>query len=303
LAKPFKTESSFLKKNLELRIAPELFLKELIVSGFERVFEIGRVFRNEGISPLHNPEFTMCEFYAAYKNCEFLLPFVEEMIRGIVQKITKTGKILVPDEKLTLELDFMKPFEKYDIVTEFEKYFNRKIDISEPQKFETLLEKCFIDYVNQNKKEFPENNIVNIKQKTDYLISEIIERKCIQPSFIMNHPTFMSPLAKSHAKMPLLTERFELFVNKSEISNGYSELDNYEIQRERFIEQQKMRKAGNDAELHEEDKHFIEVLKYGMPPTAGCGIGIDRLCMLLAGVSHIREVIAFPHFRSSVVES
>ncbi len=280
---------------MELRIAPELFLKELIVGGFERIFEIGKVFRNEGISPTHNPEFTICEFYAAYNDYNFLMPLVEQFFRDLVRAVAGSEKLLLPGSGA--EADFSKPFARFDIIEEMERHFGRKIYDGDMEK---TVNEIYAEHT-KGKRFEGEAVLTNAKQKLDALIGDLIETRCASPSFIMHHPTFMSPLAKACARRPKLTERFELFVGQREVANGYSELDDYAIQKERFVEQQKMRKAGStDPELHGEDAHFIEVLKYGMPPTAGCGIGIDRLCMMLTGATHIREVISFPHFRSSV---
>ena len=278
---------------MELRIAPELFLKELIVGGFERVFEIGKVFRNEGISPTHNPEFTMCEFYVAYQNYEFMMSFIETLFRELIREVTGANKMLISDGT---EINFDKPFNRIDVIKELETHFNRTIQCD--TNLEYTLNSLYEDHI-RTTHEF-EEQILNIKQKTDTLIKDLIEVKCTQPTFVIHHPVFVSPLAKSCKDRPLLTERFELFINKCELANGYSELDDYKIQEARFKEQQRIKGLGNDPEILEEDKHFIEVLKYGMPPTTGCGIGIDRLCMLLAGVSNIREIIAFSHFRTSI---
>lgn len=301
LARPFKTHAHELKADLELRIAPELYLKQLIIGGFERVFEIGKVFRNEGIDTTHNPEFTTCEFYQAYADFESMMELTEEMFRFIAQDLFGDSKVTVKrmlkdkqQESENFTIDFSNEFSKYDVMTELEDYFNEKIDLRNDNlkmKLEGLLYEAF-------PKKYQEG--MNEKQLFDKLIEGVIEPKCIQPSYILNHPTIMSPLAKSHPSNLLISERFELFINNMEVVNAYSEENCYETQSENFKTQRELQSTVDD-EILQTDESYIEAMSYGMPPTGGCGIGIDRLCMLLFGQPTIREVILFPMFRSSVL--
>eukprot|EP00347_Sterkiella_histriomuscorum_P009501 403340971 len=298
LAKPFETESQVLRQKLELRIAPELFLKKLIIGGFDRVYELGKVFRNEGIDGTHNPEFTSLEFYMAYADYRDLITMTEDMLReGAGQE--------VHDVK-TLEMNFKGPYKQYDVCDEL------GIDPLLLGNLPTL-RKHLIPKVFQLNEKGLDPLKLNDKQLIDKLIEHHIESKCIQPSFITNHPMIMSPLAKTHAQgrnglqkpgAEFLSERFELFVNKKEVINSYSEQNDTDMQRKGFSFQTTMGQEGNhqDEELHRSDEDFLEALSYGMPPTAGWGCGIDRLCMLMLGLNQIREVILFPMFRTSVLQ-
>ncbi len=280
IAKPFITHHNALNIDLYLRIAPELYLKRLLVGGFERVYEINRNFRNEGISSQHNPEFTMLEFYQAYSDFEDLIKLTEELFEDLINK----G---IAPEKINFEGDEIKlspPFQKLDFIEAIAKYSPlSKEDILNKEKLITHAVKLA-----------GEDNLVPTYGKAlDYVFDEYVKENLIQPTFILNHPEEISPLSKPHRKMPGRTERFELFMAKMELANGFSELNDPEIQLQRFKEQVKDREAG-DEEAHLIDYDYIKALQYGMPPAAGEGIGIDRLTMVITGTRSIKEVILFP---------
>ncbi|KAG6596024.1 lysine-tRNA ligase [Phytophthora cinnamomi] len=301
-AQPFVTNSRALGKDLYLRIAPELFLKQLVIGGFDRVFEIGKVFRNEGIDATHNPEFTICEFYQAYADYNTLMGTAEEMISGIAKDVTGSYKIQYPmedadaeeeeeegaeDEPTMVEIDFTPPFKRLPILETLEECLGEKLpDVNSPESIPALLELC------------ERHNVECAKPHTctrlvDKLIGHFVEPKCVNPTFLYNHPTCMSPLAKAHREQQGVTERFELFVAGKELCNAYTELNDPFDQRRRFAAQQADQQRG-DSEAHGKDDEFCTALEYGLPPTGGFGIGVDRLVMLLSGKPHIREVIMFP---------
>ncbi|KAG3034631.1 hypothetical protein JG687_00006310 [Phytophthora cactorum] len=298
-AQPFVTNSRALGKDLYLRIAPELFLKQLVIGGFDRVFEIGKVFRNEGIDATHNPEFTICEFYQAYADYNTLMDTAEEMISGIAKDVTGSFKIQYPmdetkessegseDEPAMVEIDFTPPFKRLPILETLEECLGEKLpDVNSPDSIPALLELC------------ERHNVECAKPHTctrlvDKLIGHFVEPKCVNPTFLYNHPTCMSPLAKAHREQEGVTERFELFVAGKELCNAYTELNDPFDQRQRFAAQQADQQRG-DSEAHSKDDEFCTALEYGLPPTGGFGIGVDRLVMLLSGKPHIREVIMFP---------
>ncbi|KAF4144100.1 tRNA synthetases class II [Phytophthora infestans] len=295
-AQPFVTNSRALGKDLYLRIAPELFLKQLVIGGFDRVFEIGKVFRNEGIDATHNPEFTICEFYQAYADYNTLMDTAEEMISGIAKNVTGAYKIQYPmdettegaeDESAMVEIDFTPPFKRLPILETLEECLGEKLsDVNSPDSIPALLELC------------ERHNVECAKPHTctrlvDKLIGHFVEPKCVNPTFLYNHPKCMSPLAKAHREQEGVTERFELFVAGKELCNAYTELNDPFDQRQRFAAQQADQQRG-DSEAHSKDDEFCTALEYGLPPTGGFGIGVDRLVMLLSGKPHIREVIMFP---------
>ncbi|ETI40866.1 lysine-tRNA ligase [Phytophthora nicotianae P1569] len=295
-AQPFVTNSRALGKDLYLRIAPELFLKQLIIGGFDRVFEIGKVFRNEGIDATHNPEFTICEFYQAYADYNTLMDTAQEMISGIAKDVTGSYKIQYPmdessegleDEPAMVEIDFTPPFKRLPILETLEECLGEELpDVNSPDSIPALLELC------------ERHNVECAKPHTctrlvDKLIGHFVEPKCVNPTFLYNHPKCMSPLAKAHREQEGVTERFELFVAGKELCNAYTELNDPFDQRQRFAAQQADQQRG-DNEAHSKDDEFCTALEYGLPPTGGFGIGIDRLVMLLSGKPHIREVIMFP---------
>jgi len=282
-ATPFKTHHKALGMDLYLRIAPELYLKRLVVGGFERVFEINRNFRNEGVSTQHNPEFTMLEFYQAYSTYTDLMNLTEELISGVARTVCGSERI---------------------------EYQGHSIDMAGKWRrlalFDALVEIGGIDRGLLNDKagllEFARRMGVNVTKTgrlgkvITKLFDALVEPKLIQPTFITGYPAEVSPLSRRNDQDPDLTERFELFIAGREIANGFSELNDPVDQHQRFLQQVQGREAG-DEEAHRMDDDYIEALEYGMPPTAGEGIGIDRLVMLLTDAASIREVILFPHMK------
>lgn len=298
VAKPFITHHNDLKLDLFMRIAPELYLKELVVGGLDRVFEIGRVFRNEQIDMTHNPEFSICEFYMAYADMYDLMDMTESMISGLVKYLTGGTKVTYhPKGKgegmPKYEIDFATPWKRFDMIEELEKQLNVKfppgdtLHTEEANKF--LRDLCAKHNVDCSE---PKTNA----RLLDKLVGEYIENQCINPSFIVGHPQVMSPLAKYHRSRPGLCERFECFVATKEICNAYTELNDPFDQRERFEEQVRQKEQGDD-EAQGIDETFINALEYGLPPTGGWGLGIDRLVMFLTDSANIKEVLLFPAMR------
>jgi lysyl-tRNA synthetase class 2 len=287
-AKPFVTHHNALDMEMFLRIAPELYLKRLIVGGFERVFEINRNFRNEGVSPRHNPEFTMMEFYAAYTDYQWLMDFTEQIIRAAALKACGTATLMYQGR----ELDLSKPFHRLTIV---EAILQHVPEFTEAQLTD-------IDFVkNQLKKRGVDVNAPNfalagLGALQLALFEETAESQLWHPTYIIDYPIEVSPLARESDTRPGITERFELFMTGREIANGFSELNDPEDQAARFHAQVAAKDAG-DEEAMFYDADYIRALEYGMPPTGGCGIGIDRLVMLLTDSPSIRDVILFPHLR------
>jgi len=288
-AKPFKTFHNAMKQEMSLRIAPELYLKQLVIGGLDRVFEIGKQFRNESIDTTHNPEFTSCEFYMAGADYHDLMSITEDFMSGLCLKIHGKHEIDYQGSKINFE----PPYKKIDMMEELTRIIKEKLNYSSfafgdlstiPISF--LKEVC----KNLNIK-CPEPHTTS--RLIDRLVGELIEPQCINPTFIINHPLVMSPLAKSHRENNQLTERFELFINGKEICNAYTELNDPVIQKERFMESQKDKDKGDD-EVPPTDMEFVTALEYGLPPTGGWGIGIDRLVMFLTNNDSIREVILFP---------
>jgi lysyl-tRNA synthetase class 2 len=287
-AKPFITHHNALDMEMFLRIAPELYLKRLVVGGFERVFEINRNFRNEGVSPRHNPEFTMMEFYAAYTDYQWLMDFTEQIIRVAAMHACGTAILTYQGR----ELDLSKPFHRRTIV--------QSILEHAPQFTEAQLGD--VDFVRTElKKRGVDVNAPNLARAglgalQLALFEETAESKLWEPTYIIDYPIEVSPLARESDTRPGITERYELFITGREIANGFSELNDPEDQAARFHAQVQAKDAG-DEEAMFYDADYIRALEYGLPPTGGCGIGIDRLVMLLTDSPSIRDVILFPHLR------
>lgn len=283
-AKPFITHHNALDMQMFMRIAPELYLKRLVVGGFERVFEMNRNFRNEGLSVRHNPEFTMMEFYAAYTDYHWLMDFTEATIRAAAIAARGTA-VLSYDGK---EVDLSKPFERLTIVDAIQKY-------APEFSLAQLNDAAFLraDLYKRGIKVFDHAGLGSLQLS---LFEETAEAHLWQPTYIIDYPVEVSPLARGSDKNPEITERFELFITGREMANGFSELNDAEDQAARFQAQMKAKEAG-DAEAMYYDADFIRALEYGMPPTGGCGIGIDRLVMLITDSPSIRDVILFPHMR------
>ncbi|EMN1930433.1 lysine--tRNA ligase [Burkholderia ambifaria] len=287
-AKPFITHHNALDMQMFLRIAPELYLKRLIVGGFERVFEINRNFRNEGVSPRHNPEFTMMEFYAAYTDYRWLMDFTEQLIRQAAIDALGTATIQYQGR----ELDLAKPFHRLTITQAIQKYAPQYTDgqLSDDAFLRTELKRFGVD-VSQ-----PAFLNAGIGALQLALFEETAESQLWEPTYIIDYPVEVSPLARASDTTPGITERFELFMTGREIANGFSELNDPEDQAARFKKQVEQKDAG-DEEAMFFDADYIRALEHGMPPTGGCGIGIDRLVMLLTDSPTIRDVLLFPHLR------
>ena len=282
-AKPFKTFHNALSIDLYLRIAPELYLKRLVVGGFERVYELNRNFRNEGMSPKHNPEFTMLEFYQAYATYEDLMELTEEMLSGLCEAVHGTNTTTYGEH----ELSFARPFQRYTMLESLTAVAG--VDAA----MVTTLEGLHAVARDRNVGFDPSQPYGKMLL---HLFEELVEGQLIQPTFITQYPTVTSPLSRKNDADPEWVDRFEFFAAGSELANGFSELNDPADQRARFEEQVAARAAG-DEEAHPIDHDYVRALEYGLPPTAGEGIGIDRVIMLLTNQSTIREVIFFPHMR------
>jgi lysyl-tRNA synthetase class 2 len=286
-AKPFITHHNALDMQMTLRIAPELYLKRLIVGGFERVFEVNRNFRNEGVSIRHNPEFTMMEFYATYTDYKWLMDYTENCIRAAALAACGTAALQYQGR----ELDFSKPFQRLTILGAINKY-------APSYSVEQLVDVAFIrqELLKFGVKAFDHAGLGALQLA---LFEETAESQLWEPTYIIDYPIEVSPLARASDANPEITERFELFIAGREIANGFSELNDAEDQAARFHAQVAAKEAGDDEAMYY-DADFIRALEYGMPPTGGCGIGIDRLVMLLTDSPSIRDVILFPHMRKEV---
>ena len=288
-AKPFKTHHNALDQEMFLRIAPELYLKRLIVGGFERVFEINRSYRNEGISVRHNPEFTMMEFYAAYWNYRDLMSFTEALIRDAAQKATGSLQLNYGGKPV----DLAPEFERLTIREAILKHTDAGDGVDDAIWLTNALKKLGLK---EEKNKLSGRSLPSLQV---LYFEETVEEKLWQPTFIMEHPTEISPLARANDERPEVTERFELYITGREFGNGFSELNDAEDQAARF-QAQVAAKDGGDDEAMFYDHDFVRALEYGMPPTGGCGVGIDRLMMLLTDSPSIRDVILFPALRREV---
>jgi len=287
-AKPFVTHHNALDMDMYLRVAPELYLKRLVVGGFERVFEINRNFRNEGVSPRHNPEFTMMEFYAAYSDYEWVMDFTEALIRYTAQNTCGDTLLNYQDKAL----DLGQPFDRLTIVQAIRKYAPQYAEapLDDEAFLRQELEKLKVDLQD------PAFLHAGVGALQLALFEETVEELLWHPTFIVDYPIEVSPLARASDQDPTITERFELFITGREIANGFSELNDPEDQAARFKAQVEAKDAGDEEAMYY-DADYIRALEYGMPPTGGCGIGIDRLVMLLTDSPSIRDVILFPHLR------
>ncbi|MFV8781801.1 lysine--tRNA ligase [Microbulbifer sp. SA54] len=286
-ARPFITHHNALDIDMYLRIAPELYLKRLVVGGFERVYEINRNFRNEGLSTRHNPEFTMLEFYQAYADYNDLMDLTENMIRGICTDVLGSTTV----EYQGSSYDFAKPFDRISVFDSILKY-NPELSASDIDNMDGARAVA-------EKLEIPLKDIWGLGKVQIEIFEKTVEHRLDQPTFITEYPTEVSPLARRNDDNPFVTDRFEFFVGGREIANGFSELNDAEDQAERFKAQVAEKDAGDDEAMHY-DADYIRALEYGLPPTAGEGIGIDRLVMLLTNSPSIRDVLLFPHMRPEV---
>lgn len=288
-AKPFETHHKELDRKMFLRIAPELFLKNCVVGGIDRVYEIGKQFRNEGIDHTHNPEFTSCELYWAYADYEDLIKFTEEVLCSIIEKVKGSLKFEITDDYgKKIPIDFSRPWKRISMMDELSKILNATLpeDLESPEAHDFFDKMC------------KKHNVVCSEPRTtarliDKLIGHFVEPNCVNPTFITEQPQIMCPLAKYHRNKKGLTERFELFINRKEFVNAYTELNDPFIQMQQFQLQVKEKELGND-EASPVDDDFVKCLEHALPPTGGWGLGIDRFVMLLTDSINIQEVILFP---------
>jgi lysyl-tRNA synthetase, class II len=283
-ARPFSTHHNALDMELFLRIAPELYLKKLVVGGLEKVFEINRNFRNEGISTRHNPEFTMLEFYEAYQDYRYLMDLTEALLREVALKVVGTTTVTYQGA----EIDLARPFDRLTMAEAIHKYDSRYAlaELAKPEYLRVALAPLDVEV-------FPTDGVGILQLK---LFEATTESKLVQPTFIVAHPTDVSPLARASDSNPAVTDRFELFITGREIANGFSELNDPDDQAARFRGQVAAREAGDEEAMYY-DADYIRAMEHGLPPTAGEGVGIDRLVMLLTDSPSIRDVILFPQLK------
>ena len=282
-ARPFKTHHNTLDMPLYLRIANELYLKRLIVGGFDGVYEIGKMFRNEGMDRTHNPEFTSMEIYVAYKDYNWMMAMVEECLEYVAKAVLDGGTTVQFDGK---EINFAGPYQRISLLGAIEKYTGRDVSAMDEAQLRKFCKELHID----TEDNWGQGKLI------DEIFGETVEHHLIQPTYIIDYPIEMTPLAKKHRSQPGLVERFELYVNGKEIANAYTELNDPIDQRERFEDQLLLAERG-DEEAMALDDDFLRSIEYGMPPTSGLGIGMDRLAMLLTNQQSIQEVLFFPQMR------
>ena len=283
-AKPFVTHHNALDEQLYLRIATELYLKRLIIGGFDKVYEIGRVFRNEGIDQDHNPEFTLLESYEAYADYNDVMGMVEQMVSTIADQMNGSTKISIGDQVI----DFAPPWQRVNLREELEKRSGIDLETYDDEQLKNKASEIGIV-----------TEVIDSRGRLiDKLLSTFVEPHLVQPTFVLDYPEEMSPLAKGKPDAPGYVERFEAFAFGMEIANSFSELNDPKVQRERFEEQERIRELYQDDEVDRRDDDFLTAMEYGMPPTGGLGIGIDRLVMLLTGQPSIRDVLLFPQMRT-----
>lgn len=282
-ARPFITHHNALDMKLYMRIAPELYLKRLVVGGFERVYELNRVFRNEGIDIKHNPEFTIVELYQAYADYQDVMRLTEELVSSVAQEVLGTMKITYQGQ----EIDLTPPWNRMTMTEAIKKYSNIDFDtIKTLEEARTVADRIGAKYDKKH----------GIGAILSAVFEEVAEEHLIQPTFIIGHPTEISPLAKRNKDNPEITDRFEAFIFGRELANGFSELNDPIDQKGRFVKQMEQRESGDD-EAHMMDEDYVTALEYGLPPTGGLGIGVDRLVMFLTDSYSIRDVLLFPHMR------
>lgn len=281
-ARPFITHHNTLDIPLYLRIANELYLKRLIVGGFEGVYEFAKNFRNEGMDRTHNPEFTCVELYVAYKDYYWMMEFIEQLFEKVCMQVLGTTKVTIGGK----EIDFKAPYKRLSIMDAIQQYTGYDISGMDEEQLREVCRKLNIE----------EDETMGKGKLIDEIFGETCEKHLVQPTFIIDYPKEMSPLTKEHRSNPLLTERFELMVNGKELANAYSELNDPIDQRKRFEDQLRLSQKGDDEAMFI-DQDFLEALEYGMPPTSGVGIGIDRLVMMLTGQESIQEVLLFPQMK------
>jgi len=286
--------------HLKMRIAPELYLKQLVIGGFHKVYEIGKVFRNEGMDHTHNPEFTSCEFYQAYSDYEDLMKLTEEFFQFMALSVTGSTIVDYND----IQIDFSQPFQKISFVQELKNILGFDILTTalgpgggDDVLLGTLKDACLSYQI------VLDTSKISFHYLVDKLASHLIESKCIHPTFFYDYPIELSPLAKQSSKNGQICERFELFIAGKEFCNAYSELNDPREQRRRFSYQQEDKEKTGNSEAHELDENYCEALEYGLPPCGGWGIGIDRLVMLLTNQSHLRDVLLFPLMKDDIIQS
>jgi len=286
-ARPFRTHHNALDMDLYLRIALELYLKRLIIGGFDRVYEIGRIFRNEGMDQWHSPEYTMLELYQAYTDVEGMLELTESLVVHLVERVKGTPTIQYQEQ----EIMFSRPFKRIEMVEAVSQVVDEDLMKADVSMLRGLIKKYNID---------PKPGL-GWGGLIAELFEELLQDTLVQPTFVLGHPTEVSPLARRRSSDPRLTDRFELFIAGEEIANAFSELNDPDDQRARFVDQARARAAG-DEETHPMDEDFLAALEYGFPPTGGMGLGIDRLAAIITDQPSIRDVILFPHLRARHAE-